>query len=185
MRHLRKPLRLGQVALTAIMVLIAGLPYSRCVCAESRSSLSTPGFRACCCATACLPVQPATDNTSPKRERGNQAPSLTLRASVAADHKGKCPCCCGHKTQAPPESGAAGHRLQPAGCIRVLTQSDLVAVAIGNTKVSQDVTPLFLVTPAACHTVVPAIWNCSPTHWQDYSIPPPTDLVITLQHFVI
>lgn len=163
----------GFVCLTAVTTLIAGLPHYDCICPNGDHKpfcLSRPVQRnGCCCGGACCSSSPG----------------------------GKCCCqgsdwgvntkkgCCQDKQPSlkEPRSGSAVGSLC---CQKTFAQSEFVAVTSAKPAAGQAFADsLSLPLPQ------PALVSCGPMagrcqfSWHNYGLPPPPDLVITLQHFVI
>jgi hypothetical protein len=156
---------IGQVWLTAFTVLIAGLPTYRCRCPDGRVKLFCPSFllgtKGCCCAGACC--RTPSSLAQPEREK----------------------CCCCRPDSALPTSGADG-RVETSGCRRTLAPSGFVGVSA--TQESAEPGPVagtLLPAPPVASAPLSPLAEPQRLSWQDSRLPPPTDLVITLQHLVI
>jgi hypothetical protein len=165
--------------LTAIMMLVAGTPHFHCRCPNGRIkpfclALLT-GKTGCCCDGSCCSAFP-----------GDDAKGLATHASPSATVAKKT-CCCGkaHQDNTRDESRTAP-RLGKAGCQKTLAEA---AAAVSEPSVKVSVLDL------TAHLLVPAPepmmehdgfgpWDyLSAYHY--HRIPPPTDLVTVLQHFLI
>jgi hypothetical protein len=164
----------AHVWLTAFLTLLAGLPHFRCQCPTENAqpiSLSTPfPVGKCCAAGSCCPSSP---------ERSDRSGEFVTASQT------KRPCCC-HATSEPNTSKDGRHsQLKSLTCNRTLTD---VAPALPSSqqKASENLVVELLVSdfaPPSLDVSLQAGYSVSP--WQSYSQPPPTDLVVTLQHFLI
>ena len=154
------------VWLTALMMLVAGIPQLRCGCpgGDVKPSPSAPDSQpaGCCCCGA-------------TREACGEA--------VSSDEKDKC-CCCHPSQERPTTDSERGPRagLQKPRCIKELQRT--VSVAPPRTEQSdhqeQAIAPLARTVPV-CLPVFPL----SPRIWRLHLLPPPTDLITLLQHLTL
>jgi hypothetical protein len=176
MKFLARTVWVSQVLLTAAMLLFTGLPHSLCRCPDGRIKLfclgSASSATACCCAGACC---------SSSSGQGCCAGGTVASAQPAS--KGSC--CHGAPEQHDRRSGPGSPQVSPPGCQKTLVHSDLLAVPtlkpeVGqHTPVAQFLPPLLSFLPFSPPSV--GLAGC----WSYERLPPPTDKVITLQHFLI
>jgi hypothetical protein len=168
MRSLRKCLRGALVWMTAASVLLAGFPHYQCRCPDGTLKLLCFGWAAgkdCCCAGSCCPTQ-------------------TARAAAVKPAKKACCCCHGHSGPDGKQADTAARVANP-GCQKTVLAADFAAVAT-TPKVAPD-GPLaapYLLPPTHLLALPAPDMGPNPLT-RDCSRPPPTDLVILHQHFVI
>jgi hypothetical protein len=166
--------RAGFAWLTAIMTLVAGLPHFQCQCPNGAVKPFCFGIfcssSGCCCRDAC--------SSGSKECRPTQ--------KAIPDKKGKAPCCCGRAGRQPTRAPAgAKPEVQTRGCAKSLAQQQNLAPA-GAAKAVHDqgaAEPLF---PAALTFAqvdsAPRGADCGRIH---LTAPPPFNLVVVLQRFLI
>ncbi|HJT75832.1 MAG TPA: hypothetical protein VJ739_01385 [Gemmataceae bacterium] len=151
----------GMACLAAFLTLLSGTPHLDCLCADGHVKLFclSLGLKSspCCCAGSCC-----------------QAPKAKApRAS-----------CCSHGRHAR-RSAAPGDQVSAPGCKKTLTLAKTATLPAGSTTGHQltalPITPALVVVPVA----PPAGVSSRLLSWQSYHQPPPTDLVIALQHLTI
>lgn len=176
MVRLRRILLVGMIWLTAVTSLIAGFPHFNCVCPNGNRKPFCLGFgcgpNGCCCAGGCCSSGQCGDDAQDH--------------ATSAQSAKPCCCCCSHKE--PPTSNSS-HRSPEArspGCHKTLVQAQFVVEPFSPLTASID--------QATSMTVqVDGIWQTaslgSPAAfrliWEPHRLPPPTDLVVALRHFVI
>ena len=73
-----------------------------------------------------------------------------------------------------------------SGCRKTLAPSEFVSITPTKECSTQSSTGgFFAVLPQLALPPSIAVAGACPLAWREYGLPPPTDLVITLQHFVI
>jgi hypothetical protein len=162
------------VLLTAVMVVVAGMPHAVCACAAlptatAGAKTAVPSSCGCCCAAK----EAEPEATSEPGDDSGDDP--------APPH---C-CCCRAATK--PTAGAAADspRLETAPCVQVLTPGEDLAPSPAKTTADPDVTPGAFLPPAlptGPHGPSSPFDHCS---WQIHLCPPPTDLVTLLRHLLI
>jgi hypothetical protein len=158
---LRKVLLMGVVWLTASGVLLAGIPWTACVClgATNKAQSTRTGPRQCCCGSGCC------------------------------SHPGGCPFC-GNRTETPAEENAADEAqvpscaVKPLPCQKVLVHSELVATVVDKNPESATTT-FGLRAELSTAVRVPELLRDARAIHHIFLLPPPTDLVTLLQHFLI
>jgi len=173
MDFVRGIIQVGPVWLTALMTLVASAPQLYCRCPDGSLKLFCHGAPStatgCCCGGSCA--------------SGGCPTHRTPQAGTPGQRSG----CCG-QSHVQPTAKAPGQRCQAAGAGCQMTLVPAVAVIITPTKkaLADDLTArLFVPTPETPLALrVSACGNCRIT-WQNYRLPPPTDLVIAHQHFLI
>jgi hypothetical protein len=164
----RRLLLVAHVWLTAFLTLFAGLPHVSCRCPNGHVKpfcLSfLTGAAGCCCASACCPA--------PRQESGSN-PGGPAKKS----------CCC----HAPQHSDPAGvpARLEGQGCRKTLAETTPAAPGTETSILKSSAAGSFLLAPAVHLPALSAAAGPERLSWQSYRLPPPTDLVVTLQHFLI
>lgn len=175
MRHCRRALRAAVICATAVMTLIVGMPHFVCRCPNGSVKpfcfgVSTDGT-GCCCGSSCCSAQAG----------------------------GRC-CCCENGCASEPGQAQAsagchgknqGNSSQPTFhssgncCTKTLAQPEDSTNPPVRTEVAQDSTPLPFhhATGSSAHLLLPEV-HCQ-IAWELHFTGPPTDLVITLQHFLI
>ena len=165
--------------MTALMTLVAGTPHFDCRCPNGRIkpfclALLT-GRTGCCCEGSCCSAPPGDD------EKGH-----TTHPSPAATVPKKACCCC----KAHQGNARGGSRTAPGlgkvGCQKSLAEM-ASAVSEPSVKVSEKALSAHLFVP----TLEPVTEHdgfgpgAFLTAYHQHRIPPPTDLVTVLQHFLI
>jgi hypothetical protein len=171
----RRMFLVAHVWLTAFTTLLAGLPHFRCQCLTEHSqpiSLSIP-FQVgkCCQAGSCCPSAPGGSAHSGGSPTASQA---------------ERPCCCCHATSEQNTDKRGRHsELKDLGCKRTLTDAAPALPASQQMTHAHWVVELLVsdLAPLSLDPSFQARYSISP--WQSHSPPSPTDLVVTLQHFLI
>jgi hypothetical protein len=71
-------------------------------------------------------------------------------------------------------------------CQKTLTRTDLVAIPGDPDGSGVSAGPIaWLSVPPRVLLLPPPRWEPAHLCWQTYELPPPTDLIIALQHFII
>jgi hypothetical protein len=170
----RRMFLVAHVWLTAFMMLFAGLPYVRCQCLADFAKPIFPSapFQVsnCCGAgSSCTPSPQGTDRSGD-----------TSRTSQV-----KMACCCCHAASAQSTDKDKHAQLKNLGCKRTLTDAD-PALPSSQERVNDSMAVELLLSDIAPASLdLSAEAGCFLLAWQNHSEPPPTDLVLTLQHFVI
>jgi hypothetical protein len=158
------------VWLTAAMTLVASTPHFSCRCPDGRVKpfcFGLPSKKAmCCCNGSCC----APDVECGKTCCSNQnAPARS--------------CCCQHTGQGHAKSANTGTFARAACCTKTLVPQESRSLSRPESKVAKDLSFGALLTAEAKprQSFVTAIHRLR----QDHERPPPTDLVVTLQHFLI
>jgi hypothetical protein len=176
MALLTKTAIVGQVLLTAIMTLVAGMPHFSCVCPDGTIkavcfTISSPS--SCCCGTGkCCG---ATD--------GDGCSSRGKNKSSAADH-GKRSCCGQHQNQktSGPTSGSINSKA--TCCVRSLATPDSSAASSGKTLPSKDNSFETLSISGSSLSPVARQANFGGL-WQTHQVAPPTDLFAIFCRLII
>jgi hypothetical protein len=164
MGRIRNIVRVCLVWSAALMTPLAGTPHIDCLCPNGylkRFCLSVlSGSTACCCSGSCC-GQPGTSSQG---------------------HATKAACCCHGRHQ---RSDPAGSGIASTPCQKTLAEGKLQSVPPTKTTPQGQETAVALgLAPVPAFSAVPADRECV-LSWQSHCLPPPTDLVIALQHFVI
>jgi hypothetical protein len=172
-RRLRQPLLRLLVSLTALMVVVAGMPHVVCACAvpqTGRAQKEVPARSGCGC--CCCPTEPAPDNSEEAPEDSRD--------------DGEAPkCCCQRTAKATSNSSTADGKLEAAHCVKDVTRGADLAASSAPTAVDEDITSASLALPALpCQ---PPVANTAQGRfvWQISLLPPPTERFLVLLHLVI
>jgi hypothetical protein len=171
----RRMFLVAHIWLTAFAVMFAGLPHFRCLCpSEYAKPISLNGpfqISKCCNAGSCCSSSIQVTDRSDDLSTASEA---------------KRPCCCCHGSSAQkPDKNNQHDQLNSSGCKRTLIEAD-PALPSSQQPVNDCLTAGVLIADAA-----PSLLDLSRQAgdfllpWQSHAEPPPTDLVLTLQHFVI
>jgi len=166
MRHLTRLLCLAQVWMTTFATFFAGISPCQCVCPDGHRKLfclgTSCGSNACCCASACC------DSAQP--------------GSCTNDEEANERCCCCCKCKAAHDKTTA--HIQGRGCRRTLSRAEIVTDYRKHPSVNDGCEVRTLVEPPARMQPIPMAFPLVHSS-ESYRPPPPTDLIIALQHFVI
>lgn len=167
MRLFRQALQAGLVWLTAITTLIAGVPHFDCICpnGQQKQFCAGPSGDHCCCGDTCC----------------SSASGCCQVPASLPDQQEKPRCCSESQHLGKADLRADGKQLSSSGCTRTLAQGEL---AITSAKVNAERSVSVAVFAGA------PVWpEQLPTarHFslEAHQLPPPTDLVVSLQHFLI
>jgi hypothetical protein len=168
--------RIGYIWLTALMTLVAGMPHFSCRCPDGHvKPLCTGTVSAasgCCCSGACC--SSSKGGTSCCRAQ-NRVGANQLQARS----------CCKHQDRQTNGSPGKQQVFGARGCTRTLAPSGVFAFSYGKTIVSKDlIAGAFLPPQAVAVVYLPTMAGGTPS-WQSHQIAPPTNLVTTLQRFLI
>src|SRR5262245_48782631 len=163
----------GIIALTAASSLLAGLPRYDCLCASARPSQagtvvrqSPPAKPSCCCCGTCC-SQGSADEAS---------------CCGSSEIQGESTNCCGPSDAL---EGETDSRISGYGCQMVWSPGELAVVStMADMKVDLKgvVSNLFYIcVPDVLQSDSPR----SPFRWKQYQLPPPPDLIVTFQHYLI
>jgi hypothetical protein len=164
MGTIRNVVRLGLLWSAALLTPIAGTPRIDCVCPNGQVKVFCLSFFVrsadCCCGGSCC---------GPRE------------SSAGACHKGAS--CCSHARQQRNDPG--GSRISGKPCHKTVVEAKLQSVPPASPASEEQPTAVALaLAPALLLPDAPADRGCFLSrHASDG--PPPPDLVITLQHFVI
>jgi hypothetical protein len=165
MIRLRRAALIGQVWLTAVMVLAAGLPQTVCACPPRQTppagagSASRTETRQCPCGGQCC----AMTSTGPHE-----------------------PTCCGQAGPRPARAQAGKHATaREAACQRTLLQPQVYTASDGKHTPSDEapVAPCIGLPVGVTPSLSPA--GAESRAWQGHAPAPPADLVTLLQHFTL
>src|SRR6516225_7492632 len=96
MRRLRRLILVAQPWLTAIMVVIAGMPHDVCACAFCEAAPAHGQPQPCCCA---------------------ETPSAS-EAAAKNKHRAPTPCCCCSGEEQTAQSTSASGEIKPPSCLK-------------------------------------------------------------------
>ena len=167
MRRLTRTIRSAQVWMTAFTIFFAGISPCQCVCPDGHRKLfclgTSCGANACCCASACC------DSAQP--------------GSCQHDEPTNEPCCCCCKCKASHDTKTTTH-VQGRGCRRTLSQTKIVTDHRKDPSGNDCPEVRTLVEPPVPMQPIPMAFPLVYSS-ESYRPPPPTDLIIALQRFVI
>ena len=186
MRWLRKTSLLILVWLTAAMTLVAGTPHFTCRCPSGRIKPFCLGSvfnkSGCCCNGECCCTKAGTACRCSKTSASDPQPVKT-------------PCCCGQHDE--PAASCCGQHDEPAPTDRTPTESSFSGSCCTKTLVQPKVSTFQFpqkpvlkdATLAVFLALQPPVFWAAPTEPCCFRLahqrPPPTNLVIALQHFLI
>ena len=175
MRPLRKMILTVVLGMTAMSTLIAGMPHSVCRCPNGQIKLFCLSslFSGQCCNGSCCSRETVRGNCSQVGERSSELPQTSLTC-----------CHCRHQ----PAAGTTGQGIQPSsgGCQKTMVAGQSVCERPTKSIANENMTSgkiLFIshistafTSQATMHHAL-ARYRCGS--------PPPTDLIVLHQHFVI
>jgi hypothetical protein len=172
----------AHVWLTATMTLVAGIPLADCICPDGTRKVFCSGCaanEARCCQTASCSPSPQANSNGPVKRAACCAHSAVPKTPTNQTTLGS-------KTvrQQPQQKPGPDGQVTALGCRRALAEQQAPVVTSAEKSRPESVLALALpavAVPIAFLTKAPPC----PLAWQSYRLPPPTDLVIVLQHFVI
>ena len=171
MRSLHRTALVALIWLTAASTLLAGLPHFECACPAARPQPASPDAKAkaagCCC--SCCVAPPG----EPEAQRPCCRPESQQPRPAKPKQTAKAP--------------AGAPELTQSRCAKTLPPaSDSVTAAVAKTDAAGWHTPELLAQAATGPDATLSVCGlpCR-LPWLIAHEPPPTDLVITLQHFVI
>jgi hypothetical protein len=164
--------------LMAVGVLLAGLPHFHCRCPNGEEKRMCLGLASkptnCCCGGSCC-----------SSAQGSDCPCCLRGASGSIEGQPDSPCC-RHQSQANSEQAFSGSRLGCGGCARTPAQVEAFGITHIKTVANGDLTPgSFQALPSPVFLSSSSRAAHGPSSWQTDALPPPTDLIIVLEHFII
>jgi hypothetical protein len=171
----RRMFLIAQVWLTAFTMLFAGLPHVRCQCPTELVKPINPNIL--------IPVNNCCGGSgsccNPSRDESNRSDDPSTANEV------KRPCCCCQASSAQSTDKNDFGQLKNLGCKRTLTDADPVLPS-SQERVNDSVAVEWIISdiaPTCFDLSLQAGYSFQP--WRTHSGPPPIDLVLTLQHFII
>jgi hypothetical protein len=169
----------GFVWLTAVTTLFAGVSPFACICPNGRHKpfcLGISSTRTGCCCGAC-------------GSSSSEGKCCCCQSQGATPYgQAEQTCCCENRGQPGTDSDTSTPSIQGNGrcCQKTLARDERVGVSPAVDSHKQNRAGGFSV-PLPPLVVVPSppMAGRYPFSWQSYELPPPTDLVIALQHFLI
>jgi hypothetical protein len=194
MTCLRRLILVALVWLTAASTLLAGLPHFECLCPNGQRGSYCLGIvtnaTGCCCGGSCC-ISGRTGCCTPTAgdDRGEpqQAPTCCGQQegedTPASEGESKGNCARQPPSPKPEPQGDPVH-VQSPGCEKTLAHAEVLTFARADTSAPA---PFDLCLPLVdrLSPALPPGAVYDPIDWVTYCIPPPTDLVIALQHFLI
>lgn len=165
MRACLKKARQGLGGLTAAMVFVTGIPHFECRCPDGN-------IKKWCFGIACTPEGCCCGDES-----------------CCCHEKGSCCSCPGESPDSEGQARSCAHQPTASGqwddrgCIRTLQQGDPIISSSPKSDVLPE-SPALVAIPCSSHTPVPQRLNVSNT-WRIPLTPPPTELIILFEHFLI
>ena len=172
---MRRTAVVARAWMLAITFLVAGIPDFQCRCSNGKVEVLCFGLPAqpsgCCCGGTCC-------------VRGGNA-SCCERSAPPVSQAVARASCCGHQDKAVREQAARSSPPHCNRCTRSLARTEVLGVTHTKTTAGEDLAagPLHLPPKDVCLSSPQA--NLDPTCWQPYRLPPPTDLIVLLEHFLI
>jgi hypothetical protein len=158
----------GQVWLTAVMTLVAGIPQVECRCPRELLQPNAPGqaSTACCCGKACSPGAPCCCQTPA------DTPVEQAQKHEVVQHQG-------------PQAQNTQQELNQPQCVKALAHPETYSPSPATAIHGGDATPgANLSTSVVPVVVVPGTAH-GLSSWAGQALAPPPDLVTLHQHFVI
>ena len=172
MERVRKTVLTLLVWLTAAMTLVAGTPHFRCLCPNGQVKHFCSGSaskQTCCCSGNCC---------------GSSEGGCSK--SAISSGKGKKSVCCGpHGREQVRSERTSGWSIENKCCSRSLAPSEFFSVSGCKSSGVKEVSARLPLAHRAVLVPFASATERCPISWQNHRIPPPTDLVITLQHLTI
>ena len=174
MALLTKTAIVGQVLLTAIMTLVAGMPHFSCVCPDGslKANCFTFSSGSCCCGTGnCCG---ATDGEG----------CCSRSKNSLSTGEGKRPCCGQHQDQKARGLSGGSFESKAPCCNRSLAVPDAASASYSKTLPSKDISfeslsiSVSSLSPVAKEAKFAGLW-------QTHQVAPPTDLFAIFCHLII
>lgn len=175
MRTIHRLLQATLVWLTAATTLAASVPHFDCVCPNGHRKqfclgMSSSGGGCCCGGSCCSSSGPG------------KCCSARDVLPKATDEQSSC--CKSHRPSRP--NPASTHVEKSSCCTKTLAPGELLSAPELKRLLDQNVMEEFSVPLSMTASVSPlAMSSGRPFCWRRHVLPPPTDLVISLQHFLI
>jgi hypothetical protein len=167
-------IRAGFGWLTAIMTLVTGLPHFQCQCPNGAVKPFCFGIfcssSGCCCGDVC--------SGGAKDSRSN--------ARAVPTRKGRPACCRAHADSRPtPKHSDGPPRVEGRGCHKTLAQQQQLAPSDATKIVHDEGAADLAVLTSTIRTPFGSARNGTAVNGLHLAAPPPSDLVIVLQRFLI
>jgi hypothetical protein len=182
MRTFGRAAWVGQAWLTAFMTLVAGLPHLSCLCPDGRVksvclSVASESSGCCCGGTCCTPTSQGSTCCC-KHKRGSPPKATASDGAVRT--------CCQAQDERGPESSTKTEQVRSPGCTKTPATTGVTTISQKKTRGNDNSVVQVLCLsgqPNLCCTAQ-SLSSSHPT-WQSHEVAPPTDLVTTLQRFLI
>jgi hypothetical protein len=171
----RRMFLLAHVWLTAFMTLLAGLPHLRCQCSTEYAKPVLPIGP--CQVSKCCDADSYCTSSTEDADRSDDSSTEILA-------KRRCCCCQSSAAQLTDKDNPHG-KLKSLGCKRTLTEADPALLSVQEPVNSDLVAGMLTSDSASPFRDLSRQAGFSLPPWQSHAEPPPTDLVLTLQHFNI
>jgi hypothetical protein len=173
-----KAITKGITIFTAASSLLAGLPRYDCLCAGTKSCSAPAGTHAVAIKTAAAPACRCCGRCGHKSGSGTSCCGMAPAVVAKAD-------CC---EEAAPESkkpASNDDQITGFGCHACSSRLEVAYLPpTPSANPEHDNSSLGWVLHLVPHEL-PTSNPCSPFRWKQYQLPPPPDLIITLQHYLI
>jgi hypothetical protein len=179
MAYLGKAAMVGQVWLTAIMTLIAGMPHFSCLCPDGAVkplcvSLTADSSGCCCAGGKCCAHSRHSETGCCKATKPVEAGRSTAKS-----------CCAAKQNHKPAEQSAPRFQAERKCCVKTPAQPPITAVSYYKTVIERDVSFAPLLPQSAALSTSWRAGAHGPAAWQINLTAPPTDLVDLLQRYLI
>src|SRR5262249_9340365 len=171
MRRIRQTSQALLVWPTAAMTVVGGATHFVCGCGTGDQQPRRDGVAKCrcCCGSNCASSLQGVGKGD-NGEAGKTEPD----------------CCCHPKREPPRRSSGNGYQSPQPRCLLIMVPPQDVSAPPVETTVRKDLTPSQqLPCQVSPLPVSGGIFPGGPTPWLFQLLPPPTNLVISLQHFLI
>jgi hypothetical protein len=160
--------------LTMAATLLAAVPHFDCVCPNGNRKpycFNVSSKRnSCCCGGACCST--------------STAQSCCQAKQLESDGPGKGMPCCKSKQQSNTNAATSIDKVEGSRCKKTLAQGVVVIVTPKNVTAKNSPTGASTVPPLDV-VVLPAVLSHSLFSWNNFRLPPPTDLIVAFQHFLV
>ena len=176
MRRIRKIIWSFIVLATVASTLLANTPLIVCACwtgQEKKLIVPTDAkSSSCSCGSNCCP---STDHQKPcckkPADKKTMKPTLPLPTDQPQDEQGTDP---SHNEPA----------INSPDCQKTMAQPEVFSLNLREVTAGGVLIDFLQSPPSDQYDVLPVTFS-SQVNWQAYRLPPPTDLVVALQHFLI
>lgn len=177
MKFVVRVVQAGFVWLAAVTTLVAGLPHFDCVCPNGTHKPFCLGVSSprtgCCCGGSCC-------------SSSSGGKCCCQAQDSSADAQANQSSCCESQRKPSSETPSKGIRVNNSCCQKTAVAAEFIGFSPTNESAKQSMTAGFsALLPQLSFALTEPMAGSSSFPWSCYGLPPPTDLVITLQHFLI